>query len=461
MLSAVLHTIARHGLFSPGDRVLVAVSGGPDSMALLAVLWELAPRLGLTLEVASVDHGLRPEATAERALVVERAQTLELPCHVLRVDVAAGKGRGGLQEAARRARHAALEACAEERGCRAIALGHQADDQTETVLFRIVRGTGLRGLAGIPYRRGKIVRPLLDVPRAQIVEYLDRRSLAFAQDPSNLDPRFARARIRHVLLPALRRENPRVDEALRRLAVEAAGDPGRAAGSPRRLHPGAEPPEDRAPEGGDADWADVARAEALHLPARLKDAVAKAARRGGTKSFDVAGGRRLIVSYGRATVVSGERARDSAGSTVGSNGRSVEDRRTPVVPQVPGDTIIAGPGIHRLGRSGVAVLVGRGDGPTSEPDAALAAWFDLGNIEWPLVLRRPRAGDRMRPRGGRGSRKVSDLFIDAKIPRSERADHLVVASSTGEVLFIPGLRPSEIAAPTEATVRWLGLAAWP
>src|SRR3954470_754304 len=123
MLSAVLNTIARHRLFSPGDRVLVAASGGPDSMALLAVLWELAPRLGLSLEVASVDHGLRAGAAAERALVADRAQTLELPWHALTVEVTPGSGRGGLQEAARRARLAALEACAEERGCAAIALG--------------------------------------------------------------------------------------------------------------------------------------------------------------------------------------------------------------------------------------------------------------------------------------------------------------------------------------------------
>jgi tRNA(Ile)-lysidine synthase len=458
MLSAVLHTISRHGLFTPGDRVLVGVSGGPDSMALLAVLWELAPRLDLALEVASVDHGLRPEAAAERALVGERARALELPWHVLRVEVAAGKGRGGLQEAARRARLAALEACAEERGCAAIALGHQADDQTETVLFRILRGTGLRGLGGIPYRRGRIVRPLLDVPRAEIVGYLARRSLTFAQDPSNQDPRFARARIRHVVLPALRRENPRVDEALRRLAVEADGFAGSGATLPNLARAGAHPSRTRE---GDADWAEVARAAGIYLPARLKEAVAEAARKGGTTSFDVAGGRRIIVSYGRAAVISAETRDDRTGS----DSRRVEAPGRAAQPAGSCDTIISGPGVHRLGNSGVRVLVGGGDTASSPAEArarsAQCAWFDLETIEWPLVLRRPRAGDRMRPRGGRGSRKVSDLFIDAKIPRPDRADHLVVASSAGEVLFIRGLRPSEVAAPTEATRRWLGLTALP
>jgi len=449
MLSAVLHTISRHGLFSSGDRVLVAVSGGPDSMALLAVLWELAPRLGLALEVASVDHGLRPESAAERALVAERAQALDLPWHALRVEVAAGRGRGGVQEVARRARLGALEACAEARGCAAIALGHQADDQTETVLFRILRGTGVRGLAGIPYRRGRLVRPLLDVPRAQILDYLARRGLAFAQDPSNLDPRFARARLRNVLLPALRRENPRVDEALRRLAVEVGGVFG-----PERERPAAAPESSPGPRSPlrDAGWAEVARAEGLYLPGRLKDVLAEASRKGGTKAFDVAGGRRLIVSYGRATVAPGAPRGDRlTGGAPAKIAQPAESR----------ETIITRPGLHRLGTSGVRVLV-RGGQTAPDPDAARpCAWFDLGKLGWPLVLRRPRAGDRLRPRGGRGSRKLSDLFIDAKIPRPDRADHLVVASSTGEVLFIRGLRPSEVAAPTEATVRWLGLASLP
>ncbi|HEY8927261.1 MAG TPA: tRNA lysidine(34) synthetase TilS, partial [Polyangia bacterium] len=406
------------------------------------------------LEVASVDHGLRPESAAERALVAERAQALELPFHSLRVDVVAGRGRGGLQEVARRARLGALEACADERRCAAIALGHQADDQTETVLFRILRGTGVRGLAGIPYRRGRLVRPLLDVPRAKILDYLARRGLAFAQDPSNLDPRFARARLRQVLLPALRRENPRVDEALRRLAAEIASGPPRGvpAFARRRSAAGGGPN----PEGGPA-WDEVARAEGVYLPARLKSAVAEASRRGGTKSFDVAGGRRLVVSYGWAKMAT------ASASAAPPGGRlTVETAATVVEPAESRETIISGPGVHLLGQSGVRVLVqGEEEATDRHDDDRPWAWFDLGKVGWPLILRRPRPGDRLRPRGGRGSRKVSDLFIDAKIPRPERADHLVVASADGEILFIRGLRPSEVAAPTAATVRWLGLAPLP
>src|SRR5450755_2845367 len=172
MLSTILRTIATRALLRPGDRVLVAVSGGPDSMALLHVLWEARARLGVTLEVVGVDHGLRPEAARELDLVRARAEALDLSFVRLAVDVA-GERRGGvsLQDAARRARLGALAALADARGARRVALGHQADDQAETVLFRILRGTGLRGLAGIPYERAPFVRPLLDVRRTEILRY--------------------------------------------------------------------------------------------------------------------------------------------------------------------------------------------------------------------------------------------------------------------------------------------------
>src|SRR5579871_4025727 len=141
MLSTLQRTIRAHALLARGDLVIVAVSGGPDSMALMHALAKLAPRLGLRVEVATVDHGLRPEARAEGELVRARAAALGLPWHGLRVDVAAARqGRASLQDAARRVRLGALEALAARRGAR-VALGHQADDQAETVLFRVVRGT--------------------------------------------------------------------------------------------------------------------------------------------------------------------------------------------------------------------------------------------------------------------------------------------------------------------------------
>jgi tRNA(Ile)-lysidine synthase len=403
MLSTVLRTIAARALFQRGDRVIVAVSGGPESMALLHLLWEAQERLGLTLEVAGVDHGLRQAAAGELELVRARAEALGLPFVRLTVDLGGGRRRAGLQDAARRARLGALAALAAERGARRIALGHQADDQAETVLFRIVRGTGLRGLGGIPYVRGPFVRPLLDLRRAQILRYLGRRSISFVEDPSNADLRFARARVRHRYLPLLAEENPRVAEALLALAGAA-----RDAGA-------------RQAAAGDATLA--------ALPRRVAAVVGQLRARGGTGAVDMEGGQRVEVSYGAVRV----------------------GPRVPVRPSAPGaPLVIDGPGAYRWAAGTLDV---KAAARPARPTKATAVEFDADLLDWPLVVRARQTGDRMRPRGGRGSRKLSDLMIDAKIARGARAELPVVVSARGELLFVPGLRPAEMARPTASTRR--------
>jgi tRNA(Ile)-lysidine synthase len=420
MLSTVLRTIAARALFERGDRVIVAVSGGPDSMALLHVLWELRDRLGLTLEVAGVDHGLRPAAAGELGLVRARAEALGLPFVGLAVDVAPHRRGAGLQDAARRARLGALTALAAERGARRVALGHQADDQAETVLFRIVRGTGLAGLRGIPYRRDPFVRPLLDLRRAEILRYLRRRSIPFVEDPSNADLRFARARIRHRHLPALAEENPRVAEALVALAA-AAGDAGPAPVA-------SSPPVARA--GPDAV---AGQGPGAALSRRVAAVVARLRARGGTGEIDISGGRRVEVSYGAVHV--GPRA-------------SV---RAPVPGPAPAPLRIDGPGAYRWAAGTLDVK--QAARRSARPAGAGKAEFDADLLEWPLTARARKSGDRMRPRGGRGSRKLSDLMIDARIARRARAGLPVVTNARGELLFVPGLRPAEIARPTARTRR--------
>lgn len=398
MLSTILRTIATRALFRPGDRVLVAVSGGPDSMALLHVLWEARARLGVTLEVVGVDHGLRPEAARELDLVRTRAEALDLRFVRLAVDVGRERRAGvSLQDAARRARLGALADLAAARGARRVALGHQADDQAETVLFRILRGTGLRGLAGIPYERAPFARPLLDVWRAEILRYLHRRSIPFVEDPSNADLRYARARIRHRVLPLLAEENPRVSEAL--VALSAAA---------------------RASSGGE----DSPVAALAALSRRAASSVGRLRAKGGTAAVDVSGRRRVVVSYGQVRV----------------------EPREVAPPPLRGALLIDRPGAYPWpgGTVEVAEVAAGGDGQ-----------FDADRLTWPLVVRPRRSGDRMRPRGGRGSRKLSDLMIDAKIARGVRGALPVVTSASDEVLFVPGLRPAEIGRPTPRTSRRL------
>lgn len=187
-------------------------------MAMLDVLARLAGELGIALEVASVDHGLRAEAAREVALVGAATARLGLPFHPLRVELGT---RGSLQARARAARYEALLALAGDRGARRIAVGHTRDDQAETVLARLLRGAGPRGLAGIaPRRADGVIRPLIDATRADARSWLDAHHIEFIEDPSNDERRFQRVRLRRELLPALRAESPALDAHLARLADE-------------------------------------------------------------------------------------------------------------------------------------------------------------------------------------------------------------------------------------------------
>lgn len=199
-------------LFAPfirHSRVLLAVSGGPDSTALmlLAHRWRTAVGAATELHVATVDHGLRPESQAEAEAVGALAARLGLPHAVLALPEALPKAR--LQEAARHARYEVLLAHALRLGAGAVATAHTLDDQAETVLFRLMRGSGLGGLAGIPARRPlggiQLLRPLLGVPKTALIAQCRDAGIAFADDPSNRDARFARVRLR-ALLPSLAAE---------------------------------------------------------------------------------------------------------------------------------------------------------------------------------------------------------------------------------------------------------------
>ena len=452
MLARISRTIRRQALFTGSDAtgVLCAVSGGPDSMALLACLWELSPRLGLRLEVATVDHGLRPEATDEIALVAARAEALGLPWHPLRVDVkgarlsaAGGGGRraGGVQEVARGLRLAALADLAARRGLGRVALGHQADDQAETVLFRILRGTGVPGLAGIPYRRGPYVRPMLDVTRAEVLRYLARRSLPFVTDRSNADLRYSRARLRHQILPLLRRENPRLDQALRSLAASAAAHTAEDEADPSRR------------------IASAARAAGAHVPLRLVAEIAAVAREGrGARSYDLADRRRVTVVYGRVHI-GGPRPARVPSTTATATAASAAAGLVISIPG-PGSYVFRQGWAIAVREEAASARIASAPAPAHRtmPDDGGWVWFDGDRLSWPLGARNRRPGDRMRPRGGVGSRKLADLLIDAKVPEPERAALPVVTSADGKLLFVPGLRPAEGADPSDSTRRWIGLA---
>jgi tRNA(Ile)-lysidine synthase len=217
LITLVRATVRGHTLIARGGTVLVAVSGGADSMALLHVLALLRRELAFGLFAHGVDHGLRPEASAELDVAQDFARLLEVPFDRTRVLVGAG---GNLQARARAARWEALRAAASRAGATRIATGHHADDRAETMLMRILRGTRARHLGVLPPLDGDRIRPMLPARRTDIDAHVRRHRIPHCNDPSNLDPRFLRTRVRLELLPVLERLNPRVVEHMYALSDE-------------------------------------------------------------------------------------------------------------------------------------------------------------------------------------------------------------------------------------------------
>ncbi len=200
LITLAKRTLREECLVKPGSHVLLALSGGGDSTALLHVLALLAPKLGFRVSAHGVDHGLRPEASAE--LDAAEAHCRELGVAFRRSEVRLTAG-GNVQARARDARRAALIAAAESAQAELIATAHHADDRAETVLMRLMRGAGPRGLAVLPPRSETWIRPLIRARKRDVELHLARHQLTFAQDPSNANRRFLRTRVRHELLPLL------------------------------------------------------------------------------------------------------------------------------------------------------------------------------------------------------------------------------------------------------------------
>jgi tRNA(Ile)-lysidine synthase len=217
LLRRTARTLREETPLRRGDGVLVAVSGGGDSTALLHVLARLAPSFSIQLWAHGVDHGLRAEAASELDLAERLATQLGVPFSRSQLSLPLG---GNLQARAREARYAALDAVRESVGARWIATGHHADDRAETLIMRILRGTGPRGLAILPAASEQRLRPFIRSPKSAIVAHLERHGLAYASDPSNHHPRFVRSRVRAEVMPLLESLVPGASVRLNLLADE-------------------------------------------------------------------------------------------------------------------------------------------------------------------------------------------------------------------------------------------------
>jgi len=452
VLSMVRQALVRHGMVRAGETVLVAVSGGVDSVVLLHCLHRLGPSLGFGLHVAHLDHGLRGEAgAADAAFVRELAGSLGLPATVGHLPPGALAARGrSLQAAARAARYAFLAEAARGAGATRIAVAHTADDAAETVLMNLLRGSGPAGLRGIPpIRDPQVIRPLLAVRREQVEAFAAAHRLPFRPDPSNADPRFLRNRIRQRLLPFLEKEfNPRVVECVARAARLLEADHVYLEGEAASV-PGGIPLEASALR---ALAAPVRRRVLLRvlwgaLPAgsrvRLEHVLAAEA------LLEPWGGRGAVrLPGGLEARIEGERL------TVGPPGRVGPDP-PPLPVTLPLD------GEARWGSFRAAATLAReaGGGSVERPEGGRGVWsvvLDADRLRPPLTIRGWRPGDAYRPAGAAGRRKVQDLFTDAKVPRDRRRRLPVLADGAG-VLWVAGFRPDARAAATAGTARTLTL----
>lgn len=402
-----------HELLRPGALV-VAASGGTDSTALVLILGDLAAELGLVLHVAHFDHRIRRSGAADAQLVSELAARVGATVRIGRAEHVPKS-----EDEARRARYEFLRRVASDRRATAVATGHTRDDQAETVLLHVTRGSGLAGLAGMRPSRAGIVRPLLAIGRAETAEVCRAAGVAPREDPSNRSLRFARNRIRRRVLPELAAINPRIASALARLA-DAAADVTAAHRARALAALDAATLDGAIALSGLGDNAAV-REEALSLAwdratgrvltERQRDALAALAeRRDGTASLDLPGGRARR-EYGTLRI--DLRAEAASAATGGA------DRAVPLP---------LGGAVYRDGW--------RIELRTGDPGAApLSTTVPRGEADG-LAVRPRRPGDRM---AGPLRRKVQDVLTDAKVPVRERARIPLVVTRDGAVAWVPGV----------------------
>lgn len=410
LIDGFLLEMERTALLPARTSLVAGVSGGGDSMALLVLLAAGRRRFGWDVTAVHVNHGLRPEAKDDEAFVREWSARFAVPCVAVAVTVMPGHGRS-LEMAAREARHGALDAEAKERKA-LVVLAHQADDQAETVLLRILRGTGVSGLAAMRPRAGRIVRPLLPLRGEALRAMLRDLDIPWREDVTNQDPDMLRNRIRHELLPLMRSSyNPRVTEALLRLSHSAAVlDDWAQTGAAEWFSAHAE----SEPGGGALRLRHFAE-----LPVGLRRQVL-----------------RLAADHFQIHITEEQNERAEGGPTAWPGHHAVTHQGSDLVvrpptgapprwPEAPLEP--SWPGRLEL-PLGFLVVERSGCG---KPVTTMA-----GQVE-ELRVRGWRAGDRIRLRTGH--KKLQDLFVDKRVPRSLRRAWPLLVDGEDRVVGVPGL----------------------
>ena len=430
-----------------GDRLLVAVSGGVDSMVLLDVLDRLRGDIDFQLHLAHLDHALRSESPTDREFVATQARRRGLPCASERRDVAAAADGRSLEEAGRLVRYTFLDEVAQAVGASHIALGHHADDQAETVLMRLLRGSGSRGLGAMDsVRDGRYLRPLLEVWRGEIETYARERNIFYREDASNRDRRFLRNRVRGELLPLLRQYNANISAVLNRTARLLKDEDALLA--------------ELTQEALTAVVCERCSDKIILDSKRLVDyhiAVQRRVVRAVLKGLSTAEGPFDFVMVDRilSYIATGDERLRELGSGIRSqgcgNGYIFRSGHRPEI-ACP----LALPGVVELPGHGAEVHceivpVAHFDHIKGELGGAVVV-FDADRLGEQVCLRSPRPGDRIQPLGMSGHKKLSDLFTDCKWPRILR-DEVLVLTCGEEIAWVAPLRCSHAFRVDAATVR--------
>lgn len=429
-----------YAMLPAGARVIVAVSGGADSMALLAALYQLRMQYALTLLVAHVDHQLRgAEAQQDAQFVARQALRWALPFYQTRIDVKAQprSHRLSLQAAARQARYAYFSALCHETQATHVALGHTADDQAETVLLRLVRGTGPTGLAGMPAVRPPYIRPLITTSRRMVLAWLRSEGIPWVYDRSNARRSYLRNRLRLDLVPTLRQYNPRIVEHLNDLAALLQADQALLEQHTMALIAQV------------VQWRPGPRIRLRCEPYKMAPLALQ--RRLLRWLFD-----RLLPVPAAAGLRHIEALRqflntDQRGARLSLPGRLLAEHqhdhvwlwsaREAFPParvfalQIPGVTTIAA----LAARFTAHVLPALAPRPIPGPHWA---WLDRQHLRFPLVIRCPRPGDHFHPLGAPGRKKLTKFFMENRVPRAERPWIPLVLSGK-DIVWVVGYRLAE------------------
>lgn len=443
--------IRKHGMLSGGETVIVGLSGGPDSVCLLHVLHALSERLRLTLHAVYVNHNLRPaEIPAEIALCEGLCGSLGVPLQVMPVDVRghASDGRLNLHEAARELRYRAFEEAAFKVNAGKIAVGHNADDQAETLFMHLIRGAGRRGLAGIPPVRGRIIRPLIEVERPDIERYLADAGIRFVTDSSNLKTDYFRNIMRRDLMPVVRRLAPsavrtmlhtmdilREEERYFEILVTKTLMKMISRKKEARIELFMLPMESMEPvllrrvlRRAIGETRGLSGIGFVHI-----DDIMRLAKEGES-------GDRIYLPHGIRVI------REYSLLVITSEPPAV---LSPVEVNAPGDVALREVGMV------LRVAVENSAGAPAEGKSSVV--LDADKVKFPLTVRRRRDGDFFFPMGFGKRKKLQDFFVDEKVPRDER-DAVPVVESGGDIVWVAGYRGDERFRVSTDTKKFLRLA---